>query len=279
MRLRNHWCILLKAGLALLPVSFVFVSSAAAENVEKSSGRYFWSGNWSLTVGGDFYRQPRFTGSSKYILSAQPLISFGQTGVAERFSSRNDNISFALLDMQDFRVGITGEFLMARGGSQADGLKDVPWGGEVGGFMEFYPTDWFRMRAELRHGIRAHKGIVGELAGDAFYDVTPAIRVSGGPRVNFASKKYFDTYYGINAEESVASGLSVYDPDGGGISSVGLGGAVTWMTTDKITTSLYAEYSNLQGKAARSSLVKERGSRNQLAVGVSATYRFDFTLD
>ena len=279
MRLRNHWCILRKAGLALLPVSFVFVSSAAAENVEKSSGRYFWSGNWSLTVGGDFYRQPRFTGSSKYILSAQPLISFGQTGVAERFSSRNDNISFALLDMQDFRVGITGEFLMSRGGSQADGLKDVPWGGEVGGFMEFYPTDWFRMRAELRHGIRAHKGIVGELAGDAFYDVTPAIRVSGGPRVNFASKKYFDTYYGINAEESVTSGLSVYDPDGGGISSVGLGGAITWKTTDKITTSLYTEYSNLQGKAADSSLVKERGSRNQLTVGVSATYRFDFTLD
>lgn len=279
MRLRNHWYILRMAGLALLPVSFFFANSASAENVEKSSGRYFWSGNWSLTVGGDFYRQPRFTGSSKYILSAQPLISFGQTGVAERFSSRNDNISFALLDMQDFRVGVTGEFLMSRGGSQADGLKDVPWGGEVGGFMEFYPTDWFRMRAELRHGIRAHKGIVGELAGDAFYDVTPAIRVSGGPRVSFASKKYFDTYYGINAEESAASGLSVYDPDGSGISSVGLGGAITWKTTDKITTSLYTEYSNLQGKAADSSLVKERGSRNQLTVGVSATYRFDFTLD
>lgn len=279
MRLRNHLYILRMAGLALLPVSFVFVSPASAENAEKSSGRYFWSGNWSLTVGGDFYRQPRFTGSSKYILSAQPLISFGQTGVAERFSSRNDNISFALLDMQDFRVGVTGEFLMARGGSQADGLKDVPWGGEVGGFMEFYPTDWFRMRAELRHGIRAHKGIVGELAGDAFYDVTPTIRVSGGPRASFGSKKYFDTYYGINAEESAASGLSVYDPDGSGISSVGLGGAITWKTTDKITTSLYTEYSNLQGKAADSSLVKERGSRNQLTVGVSATYRFDFTLD
>lgn len=279
MRLGNHLRLLRKAGLALLPVSFVFADTALAENNKEPSGRYFWSGNWSLTVGGDFYRQPRFTGSSKYIFSTQPLISFGQTGVAERFSSRNDNISFALLDMQDFRVGVTGEFLMARGGSQADGLKDVPWGGEVGGFMEFYPTDWFRLRGELRHGIRAHKGIVGEVAGDAFYDVTPAIRVSGGPRLSVASKKYFDTYYGINAEEFAASGLSVYDPDGGGISSVGLGGAVTWMTTDKITTSLYAEYSKLQGKAANSSLVRERGSRNQLTVGVSATYRFDFTLD
>lgn len=32
------------------------------------------------------------------------------------------------------------------------------------------------------------------------------------------------------------------------------------------------------GAAADSSLVRERGSRNQLLVGVTATYRFDFTL-
>lgn len=277
MRFFNHTFLL--TGIAGLLFAAALPLSAQAADSGAASGKHFWSGDWSLTLGGDFYRQPRFTGASHYIFSAQPLVSLGRTGVAERFSSRNDNISFALVDMQDFRVGLTGEFLMARGGSQADGLKDVPWGGELGGFMEFYPTDWFRLRAEARHGIRAHHGVVAEIAGDAFYDVTPAIRVSGGPRVAAASKKYFDTYYGVNAEESAASGLSVYDPDGGGIASVGLGGAITWLTTDKITTTLYAEYANLQGKAAHSSLVTERGSRNQLTLGVSATYRFDFSLD
>lgn len=267
------------AGAAYLAFAISGTAPSFAEDSGQSAGKHFWSGDWSLTVGGDFYRQPRFTGASKYMFSAQPLISFGRTGVAERFSSRNDNISIALFDAEDFRAGLTGAFLSARGGNQADGLKDVRWGGEIGGFTEFYPTDWFRLRAEVRHGIRAHEGIVAEVAGDAFYDVTPAIRVSGGPRITAASKKYFDTYYGINAEESVASGLSVYDPDGGGIASVGLGGALTWMTTDKITTTLYAEYAKLQGNASRSSLVSERGSRNQLTVGVSATYRFDFTLD
>lgn len=267
------------AGLAVAAAVIPCSTAAFAQTGGQSSGKYFWSGGWSLTVGGDFYRQPRFTGSSKYIMSAQPLISFGRTGVAERFASRNDNISFALMDAEDIRVGLTAEFLMARGGSQADGLKDIPWGAEVGGFMEFYPTDWFRLRTEIRHGIRAHSGIIGEVAGDAFYDVTPAIRVSGGPRLSFASKKYFNTYYGINAQESAASGLSAYAPDGGGLASAGVGGAVTWLATDKITTSLYAEYAKLQGKAARSSLVRERGSRDQLTVGVSATYRFDFSLD
>jgi len=38
------------------------------------------------------------------------------------------------------------------------------------------------------------------------------------------------------------------------------------------------EYRRLLGPAADSSLVQERGSRNQVLVGLSATYRFDFTL-
>jgi outer membrane scaffolding protein for murein synthesis (MipA/OmpV family) len=32
------------------------------------------------------------------------------------------------------------------------------------------------------------------------------------------------------------------------------------------------------GPAADSSIVRERGSRNQFTMGVSATYRFDFTM-
>ncbi len=108
--------------------------------------------------------------------------------------------------------------------------------------------------------------------------MTPAIRVSGGPRATFASKDYFKTYYGVDAEEAVASGLSEYHP-GSGFKSVGVGGAITWKATDKIDTSLFGEYSRLQGSAKDSSIVKERGSPDQFMVGVSATYRFDFSLE
>jgi len=86
------------------------------------------------------------------------------------------------------------------------------------------------------------------------------------------------TYYGVTAEEAVASGLKEYRP-GGGWESVGVGGAVTWRATDKIDTSLFAEYNRLQDKAKNSSIVKDHGSPNQFTVGVSATYRFDFSLD
>ena len=56
------------------------------------------------------------------------------------------------------------------------------------------------------------------------------------------------------------------------------GGAITWKATDNVTASLFTEYSRLMGPAADSTIVKERGSRDQLTVGVSTSYRFDFNL-
>lgn len=265
-----------KISVALATV--VLAMSGAAE---AGDGAFGWlSGDWYLTVGATGLVAPNFEGGKKYMLSAQPIISLGKAGPAARFTSRNDNISLALVDDGGVRAGLTGKFLFSRDDGDADelrGLDPVRWGGEVGGFFEIYPTDWMRARAELRHGIRAHNGFVADIAADAFYDVTPTVRISGGPRVSFASANYFDAYYGVNAQEAVASGLSQYNP-GGGLKSVGLGGAVTWKVTDPMTASLFGEYSRLEGPAADSSLVRERGDRNQFMVGVSTTYRFDFNM-
>lgn len=238
--------------------------------------KHFWSGDWYFKVGAAGLIAPRFEGSNKYRFSAQPLISIGRAGEATRFSSRNDNVSFAIIDNDRVRVGLAGKFLFKRD-DDIPGLKDTKVGGEAGAFVDVYPTDWLRVRGEVRHGIRAHKGVVADVSADAFYDVTPAIRISGGPRASFATKDFFKTYYGVDAQEAVASGLSEYHP-GGGFKSAGVGGAITWKATDKIDTSLFGEYARLQGPAKDSSIVKQRGSRDQFMVGVSATYRFDFSL-
>ena len=262
-----------------LSVVLVAAVLGTAGSAKAGEGAFGWlSGDWYLTVGATGLVAPNFEGGKKYLLSASPIISLGKAGPAARFVSRNDNISLALVDDGGVRAGLTGKLLFSRSSDdELNGLDPVRWGGEVGGFFEFYPTDWLRARAELRHGIRAHDGFVADIAADAFYDVTPNVRISGGPRVSFASSGYFDAYYGVNAEEAVASGLSEYHP-GGGLKSAGLGGAVTWKVTEPMTASLFGEYSRLMGPAADSSLVKERGDRNQFTVGVSTTYRFDFTM-
>ena len=263
-----------RAILAAVPALMIAASAVPAH------AESWFSGDWYLKVGGAGFVAPEFKGDDDYRFRGQPLISFGRQGSSTPFSSRNDNISIGVIDQGYFRAGPTGKLVFGRDDNDSDdlaGLDPVRFGGELGVFAEFYPVDWLRLRGEVRHGIRSHDGITGDLAADAFMDVTPAIRVSGGPRASFGSDDYFEAWYGVSADESIASGLSAYDADGG-VESVGFGGAITWKATDTIETSLFGEYSRLMGSAADSSLVKERGSEHQFLLGVSATYRFDFSM-
>lgn len=264
----------------LLAATFALVTGAAgaADVQEETADEGLLSGSWSLTLGASGYFAPEYEGDDSMVFRAVPLVSLGRTGTVTKFSSRNDNISLGLIDNGTFRAGVAGKIIFGRDDDDSDdliGLDPVRWGGELGLFAEVYPTDWLRLRGEVRHGIRSHDAIVGDVAVDAFTNVTPTVRVSGGPRMSFATADYFETYYGVTPAESAASGLGVYDPDGG-IKSAGVGGAVTWQATDRITASVFGEYARLLGPAADSTLVKERGSENQFTIGVSSTYRFDF---
>ncbi|NKF32492.1 MipA/OmpV family protein, partial [Pseudomonas sp. BGM005] len=105
-------------------------------------------------------------------------------------SSRNDNPSFALIDKGAFRAGIVGRFVPSRNdgdGRELKGLRKVKWGAEAGGFVEVYPTDFLRARAEVRQGIRSHDGVVADLAVDAFTDIAPDLQLSGGPRATLVT--------------------------------------------------------------------------------------------
>lgn len=259
-----------------LGVAAALVATGAAP----AAAEGWLSGDWYLKVGGAVLNAPKFEGASGRVFAFQPMISLGKAGPSARFSSRNDNISFAFLDTGTFRAGAAGKLIWGRDGGthpHIAGMSEVRFGGEAGVFAEIYPTDFLRLRGEVRRGIRSHDGVVADVAADAFFDVTDAIQLSGGPRASWASAGYFDAYYGVDAGEALASGLSPYKP-GSGLRSWGAGGAVTWKTTDQLTTSVFAEYQRLAGPAAELSLVRERGSRNQLLVGASATWRFDFTL-
>jgi len=264
----------------LLPRSILAVAMFALPTGAHAEGGLFdWvHGDWKLIVGATGMMAPDFEGAKDLMFSVSPIISIGKAGPEARFTSRNDGISFSLYDNGAVRAGLNGKIIFERDEDELEGLDPVRFGAEAGGFAEFYPTDWLRVRGEVRQGIRSHSGVVAEVRVDAFKDITPSVRVSGGPRMSFASEDYFDSYYGVNATEAANSGLSEFSPDGGGIKSIGVGGAYDWKATEKLTTSVFGEYSRLMGQAADSSLVEERGSPNQFTIGVSAAYRFDFTM-
>lgn len=258
----------------ILSAAFICLAAAPA------AAEGFWSGKWYLRAGAAGIAAPVFEGSRNREFKVSPIISIGRQGREPRFSSRNDSPSIALIETDMFRAGIAGRFLWKRDSSTSSdlrGLSEVKYGVELGGFGEAYVTDWIRMRGELRQGINSHDGMVADLSADAFADLAPGLRLSAGPRASYATKGYYQAYYGVDATESANSGLSRYDP-GAGWKSVGVGTALTWAATENLSASAFAEYSRLTGPAADSSLVRERGSRNQLMFGVSASYKFNFGL-
>ena len=113
------------AALLLAPVS-----ALAGE------GGHFWSGDWYLKVGAAGFAAPRYEGAKSYLFQVTPMISLGKAGSTVRFSSRNDNPSFALIDNGAFRAGATGKLVMPRDEGDSDdlkGLTPIKLGGELGG--------------------------------------------------------------------------------------------------------------------------------------------------
>jgi outer membrane protein len=135
-------------------------------------------------------------------------------------------------------------------------------------------TPWLRTRAEVRQGFGGHHGIVADLTADVVVPLTPALTISGGPRITLVTDKAEDPYYSVTASQAAVSGLPVYTAKGG-VESWGLGAQARYVWSPQWTTYTYLEYQRLAGDAADSPLVSQRGSPNQIQVGMGVTYSFD----
>jgi outer membrane protein len=237
-------------------------------------------GGWTVTVGIEGRGRPAFEGSDRYVADPVPILSLRRSDSTARFRSPRDGASIALINAGGFYFGPVGKFRNARDESDYEelrGLGDVDWALEVGLFAEYWPTDWFRGRVEVRRGFHGHEGIVADVSADFVVSVMQAWTLSGGPRVTLADTKATAPYFGINADQSAASGLPMFDAKGG-LYSVGAGLQARYQWTSQWAVRSYVEYSRLMEDAAKSPLVTERGSPNQVTFGLGVTYSFDIKL-
>lgn len=157
------------------------------------------------------------------------------------------------------------------------GTRTVDWALELGlggGFR----TEHMRAFAELRQGLNGHTGQVGQLGIDGIIYPAPKWEVSFGPRADFASDEYMDTYFGVTASEAANSGggLTRYNP-GAGFKSVGLSARASYDFNDDVRLHIQGGYDRLIGDAADSPIA-DNGSKDQFSVGVGMSYRFAFDL-
>ena len=238
------------------------------------------SGNWTVMIGAEGQYRPDFEGANHSLFSPVPIFSIRRAGSVAQFRSPRDNPSIALIDFGGLRAGPAGKFVSSRKASsysELSGLGDVKSAFELGGFIEYFFVDWFRVRNETRQGFGGHQGVVSDFSADFIVPVTRAITVSAGPRFTWESTKAVSPYFSVDAAQAMATGLSVFDAKGGA-HSAGVGAQVKYRINPQWEVHSYVEYDRLLGDAAKSPLVTARGSVNQTTVGIGASYSFDFKI-
>lgn len=236
------------------------------------------SSEWTITTGAEARYLPRFEGADNMIVRPLPIFRVSRAGKADRFRSPRDGASIAILDSGNFRLGPTLKLRQNRKESDDPanlrGLGDVAWAFEVGGFAEYWPSDWLRTRFEVRQGFGGHHGVVADVMADVVYRATPQLTLSGGPRLTAGTASSFDPYFSVTPGQAALSGLPVYDARGG-LRSYGAGAQARYAWTPQLASHVFVEYERLTDDAGNSPLVSLRGSRDQVQVGLGVTYSFN----
>lgn len=197
---------------------------------------------------------------------------------SERFpiSTPDESFGLALIGKRGrTSFGPTFGFATQRKGKDAiEGLSDVGFGVELGGFAETFVAPMLRVRGEVRQAIGAHKGLTADMSVDGVVrSQNDKLTVTVGPRVRWGNGKYNRGYFGVDAEDAAATGLDYYKPSSGLYAYGAMTGAY-YQFNDQWGMFGYAGYDRLTGDAAKSPIVTEVGSRNQFSAGIAATYKF-----
>jgi outer membrane protein len=273
--------------IAIALLAFASASPAIAQEgpQERSMQRPVNEG-WGLTVGAGGLMSPTYEGDDTYRLSILPNIqvTYGDTF----FASVQEGIGYRVINDDTLRAGPIARIRFSRdedgdqpfaitGDDSTDliGLGDVDTSIELGGLVDYEIGD-LTLSAEARQAASGHKGFVADLGakwGGRFMAFGPPVIWSVGPRVRLVDDKFTNAYFGVDAAQSLASGLPTYTADGG-LYSYGLGAtAIIPLDRDNGWTAVvFAGYDRLHADAADSPLVQQRGSEDQATLGVFLSY-------
>lgn len=239
-----------------------------------------------MTVGLAPILSPAWQGSKDMALSVYPdlRVNYGDT----LFASVPDGIGWNAINHNGLKAGPIvkvrfgrdeadggSPFLIAGGSDALRGLGDIGATAEAGGFAEaqFGTSRQWRIRGEVRRGFGGHEGTVADVSL-AYRLRSGRTAISVGPRATFVTAAYNKTYFGIDARQALRSGLTIYTPRGG-LLSAGVSGSAVRVLDRSSAITIFAGFDRLGSEAGRSSLIKQRGSRNQFTIGLGYGYRFN----
>lgn len=144
------------------------------------------------------------------------------------------------------------------------------------GLTNPYDTLAFRLDA-LKDVGNAHKSMVVSPNVEFSTPLSRFTYASASAGLDFVGNRYADYYYGITSADALASGLPVYNPDGG-LKNWKLGLLLNQSLTGDLTGGLSvfgaANYSRLVGDFRDAPIVRLRGSASQWLLAGGLAYTF-----
>jgi outer membrane protein len=227
-----------------------------------------------IRVGLGAQLRPEFVGADGTSLA--PLFHFNVAHGSREFSfgAPDDSPSVALVSEGGFSFGPAGNIEGRRKKSDVGApVGSVPRTIEAGAFAQYLAADSIRFRVELLKGLNGHGGIVGTLSADKIWRDGDRYVFSIGPRLIFSNARYQQAYFGVTPAASLASGLPIYHP-GAGVHAVAVASGLSYQLNNHWGVFGFGRYERLVGDAAKSPIIREFGSRNQLSAGIGLNYTF-----
>ncbi|MBL5924215.1 MipA/OmpV family protein [Enterobacter asburiae] len=222
-----------------------------------------------LTLGGGVDVAPRYSGSDKTRVSAAQVVDYAMAngffigttrGIGYGNNFGNLDYSAAL----SYRVGRKDKDVssdsISSGSDELRGMGEIKGSAIVVPGLEYRVTDWLHLQmqaevpvSERDNGEAVHFGISSPFYTSPKNEVTLALTGSWG------SGKYMQTYYGVSAAQSSASGFARHDA-GAGIYRYSMNLDWTHRLTSRWSVLASAGVTQLTGDAGDSPIVQRKTS-------------------
>jgi outer membrane scaffolding protein for murein synthesis (MipA/OmpV family) len=186
---------------------------------------------WQRVVGVSVATQPTYPGSKAYEVEGGPVFDIRYKDIA--FFSVGEGLGVNLLRGKQFRAGVALGFDRGRHVSddypRLHGLADIGNAPTLKAFASAVISKRFPavVRVDIRQILAGSEGWVGDVQ---LYTPLPGgserFVMFAGPSITLASRAHMQKWFGVNPEQSAASGLPAYYAHGGA-TAAGMGFSAT----------------------------------------------------
>lgn len=192
--------------------SFAYADTTARTETDMSTRR----NDVNVTLGFGVLNIPRYYGSDERRYRAMPMLravwSNGWFASAHSFGynfSKQPFIGYGLRLSADFGRKESASAALA-------GLGDIGARGELGGFLDFSPSRSIRLSTGVRYGSGLdRKGALLDLGANYRIPLSDNQQLSLGVSATYANSNYMQSFHGVTAVQSAASGYAVHSPGAG----------------------------------------------------------------